>query len=50
MYKWQENNNLLFTANKFELIRHGKNQEPKENIYPNSTDFVEEKSSVVTDL
>ena len=52
VYKWQENNDLLFNAKKkFELIRHGQNQELKENIYPKpcGTEIVEEKS-VVTDL
>ena len=24
VYRWQENNNLLFNAKKFELLRHGK--------------------------
>ena len=41
----------LTQKKKFELIRHGQNQELKENIYPkpSGTEVVEEKS-VVTDL
>ena len=50
VYEWQENNNLLFNANKFELLRHGKNLGLKASIYPkpNGTDIIEEKE-VVTD-
>ena len=51
VYEWQEKNNLLFNANKFELLRHGKNLGLKASIYPkpNGTDIIEEKD-VVTDL
>ena len=51
VYKWQENNNLLFNAKKFELLRHGKNQILKSSIYPkpNGLDVIEEMD-VVRDL
>lgn len=47
----RKKNNLLFNANKFELLRHGKTVNLKQSIYPkpNGTDIIEEKN-VVTDL
>ena len=51
VYEWQENNNLLFNAKKFELLGHGKNQILKSSIYPkpNGLDVIEEMD-VVRDL
>ena len=51
VYKWQEQNSLLFNTKKFELIRHGKNEALKSSVYPKPSmvDIIEEKD-VVTDL
>ena len=51
VYKWQEQNSMLFNAKKFELFRHGKNYALKSSIYPKPSgiDIIEEKY-VITDL
>ena len=51
VYRWQENNNLLFNAKKFELLRHGKtlNLQSSVNPIPNGTDIIEVKN-IVRDL
>ena len=47
----KKNNELLFNAKKFELLRHGKNEFLKASVHPkpSGTDTVKEKD-VVTDL
>ena len=51
VYEWQEKNNLLFNAKKFELLRHGGRANLKENNYPkpSGTEIIGEQK-VVTDL
>ena len=52
LYKWQEDNNMLFNSNKFEVLRYGKNQSLKEStsyLTPNYEDIIEEKD-VLRDL
>ena len=45
IYNWQQENNMLFNGNKFELLRYGTNEEIKEStIY-----LTPEKCYSVTD-
>ena len=32
IYKWAENNNMLFNNNKFEILRYGKNSDIKHSF------------------
>ena len=38
VYKWADTNNMKFNANKFELLRHGKEQEIKSSTTYKSYD------------
>ena len=49
VYDWQESNNMLFNASKFELVRIGKNEELKNNtsyFTPNMSDVIDRTESV----
>ena len=46
IYSWQELNNMAFNANKFEVLRYGKNQvlkESSEYLTPKAEDIIERK-------
>ena len=48
IYKWAENNNMLFNNNKFEVLRYGKNTEIRDSTFYLSAndDIIEEKESL----
>ena len=49
LYNWQENNNMLFNGNKFEVLRYGNNTELKDStsyFTPNYLDVIEEKDNL----
>ena len=49
IYNWQQENNMLFNGNKFELLRYGTNEEIKEStIYltPEYEDVIEVKENL----
>ena len=52
IYDWQQENNMLFNGNKFEMLRYGKNEDLKNScnyLTPNFEDIIERKE-VVKDL
>ena len=49
LYKWQENNNMLFNGNKFEVLRYGNNTDLKNStayFTPDYEDVIEEKDTL----
>ena len=49
LYKWQENNNMLFNGNKFEILRYGNNTDLKNStayFTPDYEDVIEEKDTL----
>ena len=49
LYQWQEQNNMLFNGNKFEVLRYGTNRTIKEStsyFTPNYEEIIEEKDSL----
>ena len=51
VYRWQEENNMVFNSKKFELLRYGKNRELKNSEYTKPGNFEEiEVKHIVRDL
>ena len=49
LYSWQKTNNMAFNANKFEVLRYGKNQmlkESSEYLTPDAEDIIVRKESL----
>ena len=51
IYKWAENNNMLFNNNKFEVLRYGKNTEIRDStFYLSANDDIIEENESLRDL